>query len=271
METEAKQPDLVPALQKSLELVKKKEEPKPLTLAQKIATISREVTKIKMTGFNKDAGYKYLKIEDVVDAVRAGMEKHGLLLTPQVQKFENIPDTKGILRDVMVEWTLEDLEGTESRKYLVPGSGWDYHDKGTYKALTGSRKYALILIFNLPVGDNPEQSGPQDKSTAKETAKATGERKIVEAAARGNQAAIDALSQVEPEKKILISRPEEHNGNYIVVTGFIAAPQLERFFDDTDSKRFKTKKDLLPYWRVPADYEKGLIALCQKLGIEVEG
>jgi len=83
----------------------------------------------------------------------------------------------------------------------------------------------------------------------------------------GNHAGHDDVVSVV----ILISRPEEHNGNYIIVTGMIAVPQLERFFDDTSSKRFKTKKDLQPYWRVPAEYEKGLIELSRRLGIEVEG
>lgn len=266
--------DLSPALQKSLELVAKKKEveaPKPLTLAQKIAEISASVKKIKMTGVNKDAGYKYLKIEDVVDAVRPGMEKHGLMLTPQVRSIENIPDTKGILRDVLVEWTLEDTTNGSKLTWLVPGTGWDFHDKGTYKALTGSRKYAMILIFNLPVGDNPEQAGPADRSDAKAAQKDVVAKKMAEAAGRGSKTAIDALSQLEPEKKVVISRPEEHNGNYIIVSGFIANPPLETFFDDTDSKRFKAKSNGAAYWRVSSEYEKGLVALCQKLGIEVEG
>jgi hypothetical protein len=242
-----------------------------LTLSQKIGMISTGVKKIKMTGVNKDAGYKYLKIEDVVDAVRPGMEQYGLILTPQLEKIETVPDAKGILRDVLVRWTLEDTQTGDCFEYLVPGSGWDFHDKGTYKALTGSRKYALILIFNLPVGDNPEQNGPADREAAKGAQKAVAASKVAESAGRGFQTAIDAISQVVPESKIVISRPEEHNGNYIIVTGMIAVPQLERFFDDTGSKRFKTKTDLVPYWRVPAEYEKGLVLLCEKLKIEVEG
>lgn len=240
-------------------------------LTEKIALISGLVKKIKMTGTNKDAGYKYLKIEDVVDAVRPLMEAQRLILTPQVVKIETIPDSKGILFQVLIRWTLEDTETGEARAWDIPGTGWDYHDKGLYKAITGSRKYAAIVIFNLPVGDNPEQSGPQDRESAKAAQKNVAASKLADAAGRGNQTAIDQLSQVEPEKKVLISRPEEHHGNYIVVTGFIAAPPLERFFDDTGSKRFKTKTDLVPYWRVPSEYEKGLIALCNKLGIEVEG
>ena len=246
--------------------------PKPmLSLNEKIAIISGLVKKIKMTGTNKDAGYKYLKIEDVVDAVRPLMEAQRLILTPQLVKVELVPDTKGILFQVILDWTLEDIETGEKKTWQIPGTGWDYHDKGLYKAITGSRKYAAIVIFNLPVGDNPEQSGPADRMDAKVAQKQVAASKLADAAGRGNKTAIDAMSQIEPEKKLVISRPEDLNGHYIVASGFLAAPQLERFFDDTNSKRFKSKADGTPYWRVPADYEKGLILLCQQLGIEVEG
>jgi ERF superfamily len=245
------------------------------TLAQKINIVSASIAKIKMTGQNTHDNYKYLKIEDVVDAVRKEMQKAQLILTPQILKIDNVPDTKGILRDVDVEWTLEDASTGEKRAYRIPGTGWDYHDKGTYKALTGSRKYALILIFNLPVGDNPEASGAPSFDQGVKAAKGVTRKFMADKANSDDPAiqkiAIDNLSQVEPERKILISRPETANGHYIAVSGLIAVPQLETYFMDTDSKRFQSKTDKSVYWRVPANYEKGLIALCEKLNIEVEG
>src|SRR6266446_4403751 len=137
----SEQADLSPALKKSLELVAKTKEQKdePKSLAQKIELISGLVKKIKMTGTNKDAGYKYLKIEDVVDAVRPLMEAQHLILTPELEKVETIPDSKGILFQVLIAWTLEDTGTGEQKTWHVPGTGWDYHDKGLYKAITGSR------------------------------------------------------------------------------------------------------------------------------------
>ena len=247
-------------------------QPKPKTLGEKILEITAGVPKLKKTGTNKDQGYKYLTIEDAVNSVRQALIDHKLLLLPTtLETLDRTQDEKGYTSTVTFGWTLEDLETGETRSWKVPGSGWDYHDKGTPKAVTGSRKTALILIFNLAVGDNPEQSNGLSRTDAKAAAQAVAGKKIAEAASKGSATAIDAMSQVVPEKKICIARPEEHQGNYIIVTGLIAVPQLERFFDDTNSKRFKTKKDLIPYWRVPSDYEKGLLALCEKLGIEVEG
>jgi hypothetical protein len=255
------------------------EQPK-LTLAQKIHDIQKNVPTVKKKGFNSEHKYKFLQIEDAVLAVNKMLSERDLILTQDLHRkpdggfaWEVNPHaTKGYIAKVLLDWKLEDVLSCESRIYTIPGEGYDTTDKGTPKAITASRKQAIITIFNLPVGDNPEaNSYAADRAEAKAAQQDVANKKIAEAAARGNQTAIDALSQVEPEKKIVISRPEDLNGHYIVVSGFLAAPPLERFFDDTGSKRFKTKTDLVPYWRVASEYEKGLVALCGKLGIEVEG
>lgn len=260
-----------------LALAAKPEDFPPVPLALKIKAIQDNVGDVKKKGKHAQ-GWAYLQIEDAVRAVNKLISAQGLILTGTLAKkpsgeFDiaraNHHD-KGYITDLVMVWTLKDVLTGEKESFDIPGSGFDSTDKGTYKAQTGSRKYAIIQIFNLPVGDNPEASTPS-REDAKASAKAVGERKVTELAAMGNKGALDALSQIEPEKKILIGRPDEHNGNYIIVTGFIAAPPLERFFDDTASKRFKTAKDAVPYWRVPSEYEKGLIELCKRLGIEVEG
>jgi hypothetical protein len=244
------------------------------SLAQKILDIQANVPTVKKKGTNREHNYKFLQIEDAVLAVNKMLSDRQLIMTQNLRTWDIVPHTggKGYISKVLLEWTLEDVGTGEKREYVVPGEGYDTTDKGTPKAITASRKQAIITIFNLPVGDNPEAHSPAvDRQDAKAAAQAVGAKKIAEAAARGSQTAIDAISQLEPERKLMISRPQEHNGNYIVVTGFIAVPQLERFFDDTGSKRFKTAKDAVPYWRVPSEYEKGLIAICQKLNLEVEG
>ena len=277
------QPDLAPILQKSLDLVRKnkeeKHEPTALSLAQKIRDIQINVGVIKKRGKNTEHGYNFLRIEDAVIAVNKLMSSRDLILTASLQRkpdntfyFDRAPHTtKGYMGSVVLEWTLEDVVSGESRKYDIPGEGYDSTDKSIPKAITSSRKQAIIIIFNIPIGNDIEERSISDRDLAKADAKSVGERKVTEAAASGNKTAIDALSQIEPEKKILIKRPEELNGNYVIVSGYIAAPPLERYFDDTNSKRFKSKADLVPYWRVPAEYEKGLIALCEKIGVEVEG
>lgn len=259
-----------------------------LTLSQKIADIQNSVGVVKKRGkYGSQGGgggnWEYLRIEDAVVAVNKLMSDRGLILTGTLQKkpggefyFEqsdhlNKEDKRsGYISKVVFQWTLEDIASGESRSWDFPGEGYDSTDKGIYKAMTGSRKYAITIIFNLPIGNDVEERGAVTYEEAKNKAKNVASSKIADAAGRGVPAAVDAMSQIEVEKKIIIKRPEEHNGNYIAVFGYLAVPQLERFFDDTGSKRFKNKTDAA-YWRVPSEYERGLLALCERLEIEVQG
>lgn len=250
-------------------------------LAQKILEIQAAVGTVTKKGkFGTEmGGSNYLRIEDAVFAVGKLMVEKGLLLTGTLAVkndgsyfYDRGPHKtdKGYIASVIVQWRLEDVsDQTQYRHYYLPGDGYDGTDKAVYKALTGSRKYAIIYIFNLAVGNDVEAQGSPSFEEGKNKQKSLAASKIADAAGRGNQTAIDAIAQHEPEKKVVISRPETFNGHYIAVSGFIACPQLEKFFEDTDCKRFQPKAGGPPYWRVPADYEKGLLELCDRLKIEV--
>ncbi len=256
----------------------------PRTLAQKILEVQNSVGVVKKQGkFGTEmGGGNYLRIEDAVVAVNKLMCSKGLILTGTLRKCERVPHERtgkdgvlartGYIASVLMDWTLDDTETLESRTWTFPGDGYDGTDKSIYKAMTGCRKYAIINIFNLPIGNDVEEQGMgTEKESKAAQQKNIAAQKIADAAGKGNKTAIDALSQIEPEKKIAVSRPEKYNGHYIEVSGFIANPPLDTFFADTDSKRFKRMPEGTPYWRVPSDYEVGLMKLCEKLGIEVEG
>lgn len=264
----------------------------PLTLAQKILAIQNSAGVVSKRGkFGSEmGGGNYLRIEDAVIAVNKLISQHKLIFTGTLREAKIIegdafhikhsphekgskdgPIRSGYIVSLIMDWTLEDTESGEKRSWCFPGDGYDGTDKAVYKAQTGSRKYAIINIFNLPIGNDVEEHGMFEPKEAKAAQKNIAAQKIADAAGKGNKTAIDALSQIEPEKKIVISRPEKHNGHYIEVSGFIANPPLDAFFADTDSKRFKRMPEGTPYWRLNSDYEKGLIELCNRLMIEVEG
>lgn len=257
-------------------------EPKPHTLSKKILKIQDAVGVVKKQGqFGSEmGGGKYLRIEDAVVAVNKLLSSNGLILTGSLRSVNRVPHEKmgkdgnlarsGYISSVLMEWSVEDTESGERREWVFPGDGYDSTDKAVYKAMTGCRKYAITIIFNLPIGNDVEEHGTSFEE-GKEKQKKIAASKIADAAGRGNKEALDAMSQVEPEKKLLISRPEEMNGHYIYATGFIAAPQLHTFFEDTGCKFTKSTRNGKIGWKVPAEYEKGLIAMCEKLGIEVEG
>lgn len=230
------------------------------TLAQKVSEISASIKRVRMTG--KGDGYSFLTIQDVVNAVHKKMLAANLVLTGTVAMVEHHPDGRGLLASVAVIWKLLDLDSDEQIEIRIPGDGWG--EKGVYKALTGSRKYAIIFLFNLAIGDNPEAAGIVDR---KEDAKQVGARKVAEFAGAGNDTAVEAMSQLVPEKRLTISRPEEFNGHWLILRGYVI-PQLEQFLDANGGKRTKPKNEP-PYWKISSDHEKGLVKLCQLLEIEV--
>lgn len=253
------------------------------TLAQKILEIQDKVGVVAKKGkFTSEmGGSNYLRIEDAVVAVNKLLTAYKLILTGTLRssrrevhertgKDGNLSRT-GYISSVLMDWVVEDTETGEYKTWTFPGDGFDSTDKSIYKAMTGCRKYAIINIFNLPVGNDVEEHGPQTFEEGKTKQKNIAANKIAEAASRGVPSAIDAMSQVEPEKKLIITRPEEYNGHYVIASGFIAAPALDTFFSDTGCKRIDSRKSGKTGWKVPAEYEKGLIALCQKLNLEVEG
>jgi hypothetical protein len=256
---------------------------KPKTLAQKILEIQDRVGVVKKQGkFGSEmGGGNYLRIEDAVVAVNKLMTANKLILIGEVIASERIIHERtgkdgitgrsGYISGVTMRWTLEDTENSDHREYVFRGDGYDSTDKSIYKAMTGCRKYAIINIFNLPIGNDVEEHGTVTFEEGKEKQRKIASNKVAEAASRGVPSAIDAMSQVEPEKKLIITRPEDYNGHYILASGLIAVPQLQTFFEDTDCKFIKSKQTGKVAWKVPENYEKGLLALCEKLNIEVEG
>ena len=148
---------------------------KQLTLSEKIFRITQACSAIKRNGVGESSDpnkplYSYVKIEDVLGVVNPLLKRYKLILTGQVAKEPVTHVGKlGAITEVLVDWTLEDLEGAPNpnandfgvshymRTYRIPGCGSDESGKAIYKAITGSRKYAMVLIFNLQFGDEPEE------------------------------------------------------------------------------------------------------------------
>jgi len=259
----------------------------PKSLVQKILDIQSKVGKVKKQGkFGTEmGGSAYLRIEDAVIAVSKLLTTNKLILTGTLKSCNRTPhervsrngnlERSGYIAEVLMEWTLTDTESNECHTWVFPGDGYDGTDKAIYKAMTGCRKYAIIMIFNLAIGNDVEAQGAPTFDDGKKAQKAVVNKTLADKAnsddPKVRKLAVDALSQIEPEKKITIERPEEFNGHYVKVKGMIAVPQLEQYFMDTDAKRFQSKVDKSVYWRLSADYERGLIELCMKLSIDVEG
>jgi hypothetical protein len=156
-----------------------------MSLAQKLHSIQSLARRVAKRGVNPEQGWEYLQIEDAVLAAKRAMKKHKLVLIGSLDpkeggtfNFTRVANDRGsgYVVDIVMCWTLKDVESDEILTFYIPGSGWDYNDKGIFKAMTGSRKYAIIFIFNLAVGNDVEERGgsvekAQGLSRQKEIAK----------------------------------------------------------------------------------------------------
>jgi hypothetical protein len=137
------------------------------TLVQKLIWIMSQVERIPKNGENKFHKYKYALESDVKDACRKYMADAGVLMTFAVNGTEQIRDD--IVR-VFSTIKFYDAETSEYIEFDMAGDGQDKNDKGIYKAITGSTKYALMSTFLIPTGDDPEkdsEKNPEKKKASK--------------------------------------------------------------------------------------------------------
>lgn len=165
---------------------------KAMNIFQKIAAVSAEVGKVAMT-LDVDTGnnrsYKAISINDVVDSLIPLLAKYHLVV---------LPGEKEIIEQAQIKTTTKYGEKMQfyirlKASYLLYnadqpsefikadgyGDGIDSGDKATGKANTYARKYALIDMFNLSKGDDPDKEASQEYqkielATSEQTSKIIG-------------------------------------------------------------------------------------------------
>lgn len=136
-----------------------------LTLQQKIARITGHVGTIQKKGYNAFHKYHYVTEGDLVGAVRQYLSAAGIAIIPDVESVSFYREnTENPLTEVIIRYTVSD--GNEEFSFRMPGHGADKGDKGVYKAITGSQKYALMKLFKIETGDDPEGDTRTDERTA---------------------------------------------------------------------------------------------------------
>lgn len=124
-----------------------------------------QVGYIQKTGWNDFHKYHYVTESDLVSAVRPLLAQVGVIIIPDVTTVERIAEVQersgtSTLTQVMVRYLVTD--GKEHYSFGMPGHGLDRADKGVYKAITGSMKYALYKLFEVETGDDPERDSVSD-------------------------------------------------------------------------------------------------------------
>lgn len=132
-----------------------------ISIYNKIFNIIIELNGVNQNGYNSFHKYKYIKQEDIINAIKPLLIKNKLVITSEVIEEETIEiKDKGMFTKVTLEFTITDLDSMAQTKQIYRGNGIDVGDKGIYKAMTGAEKYFYMKNFLIGTGnDDPEYNG----------------------------------------------------------------------------------------------------------------
>lgn len=135
------------------------------TIADRLLAVAADASRIGKHGVNTFQNYAYVTDSDVVDAVREALAKQGLFVAMHVRhdRVKIYREEGRLCAEVYVDAIIHCPETGEQFPGGAPGYAEDKGDKAAYKAITGAKKYALLLLLGLSTGDDPEN----DRSEAK--------------------------------------------------------------------------------------------------------
>ena len=152
-----------------------------MSVWEKVYAVSAEIGKVQMT-LDVDTGkstYKAISINDVVDSLTPLLTKYRLVVVPRekeiIEQYQITTTTKyGEKQQFYVRMKASYLvvnidKPNEQILTCGYGDGIDSGDKATGKAITYARKYALIDVFNLSKGDDPDKEASQEYKLSQAT------------------------------------------------------------------------------------------------------
>ncbi|CAB4159277.1 Essential recombination function protein [uncultured Caudovirales phage] len=120
---------------------------------------------------NKEQGYNYRGIDDVLNALSAQYAAHNLVIRPSVLEREVIEAKTAANKPLWkvtckVSYTVLSAVDGSSVECVVYGEAMDTADKATNKAMSAAYKYLAIQLFAIPVEGQPDADAethqPQD-------------------------------------------------------------------------------------------------------------
>lgn len=131
----------------------------PKGLISKLAEVMTVVGRIPKHGHNAHFNYDYVTEADIAEAVRSELASRHVMIVPSVKAVSWRQGEK--ICTLLMTYRIHDGESGETLEFDGIGEGQDSGDKATYKALTGANKYALMKLFQIPTGDDPEKDSEQ--------------------------------------------------------------------------------------------------------------
>jgi len=142
---------------------------------QRVARVAAAMERLAKEGQNQAQGYKFVRVEDVVDTLRPLLAENGLFLQWHTAGYELLETktAKGYpawLCKLVTTLTIY----TDTGEMLTCGQTFamaiDSGDKAVTKAETSARKYSLIKAFNLSTGDDLEDDAGDKEPGGKKPA-----------------------------------------------------------------------------------------------------
>ncbi|MFL2100062.1 ERF family protein [Desemzia sp. FAM 23989] len=132
------------------------------SLVKKLAKITSQIGSVPKTGWNNFNKYNYTTEADIQAITSKKMAEESLVMIPYEVEHSTreVKTRKGNTEYVYQGvWDFEIVDGDTGESIIIriSGEGQDSGDKGPFKALTGAHKYALMKLFQISTGDDPER------------------------------------------------------------------------------------------------------------------
>ena len=148
-----------------------------MNIYESITKIMEEVPAIAKGQQNKQQGFKYRGIDDVMNALQPLLSKNKVFIVPEIleQTREERQTTKGgnliySICKIKYKFYAEDGSSIEA---ITIGEGMDSGDKATNKAMAIAMKYALFQVFCIPTEEMKDPDGESPEPSIKKENKVT--------------------------------------------------------------------------------------------------
>lgn len=143
-----------------------------------IIGVMQDIGAVGKDQINKQQGWKFRGIDDVMNALHPAMVKHGVFAVPEiVEQNREVKVLKSgtsmIFSVCRIRYTFYAEDGTYVQATVV-GEGMDTGDKATNKAMAIAFKYACFQVFCIPTEEmvDPDSERPEIEEEEKEKKKA---------------------------------------------------------------------------------------------------
>lgn len=122
-----------------------------------IPLVIAEIGAVEKGQANKQQGFKYRGIDQIINAIQPAMAKHGLFVTPNVQKIEREERTtksgSNLIYTVLTIIYFCHAPDGSAIQATVIGEAMDSGDKSANKAMSQALKYFLCQTFLIRTED----------------------------------------------------------------------------------------------------------------------